>query len=144
MSNYIKLHGHHEGVSRPGHNSIEKTLHLRVSDIEEICVVPNGEHRYKESITKEEYEKNKGNSDYYVNDGSNKNSTSDDTYWKYLPTALITMGHASRANSSGENLTLRVRENAADIVDMIDKATVDLEVRKALAVEAALNPPKKL
>ena len=140
MSNFIKLHGNHHGVNRHISYSEEKTLYLRVSDIEEICVVPNGEQKYKKEITKKEYEENKDNLDYFINEGSSNNP---DTYWKYLPTSMITMGHYGDNFEIGKNITLKVQAPAIDIVEMVDNSIVDFEVRKALAVEEALNPPKE-
>ena len=138
MSNYIKFHGNHHGVHRTASIHEEKTLYLRVSDIEEICVVQNGKDSYKEKVTKKEYEKNKDNQDYYINEGS------PDTYWRYLPTAIITMGHTGPiANHAGINITLKVRADASDIVEMVDKSIIEFEVRKSLAVEEALNPTKE-
>ena len=134
MSNYIKVHGPHQGAYRPGVDHFGKTLHLRVDDIEEICDVPNGVDRYKKKVTKEKYEKNKDNPDYFINEGS------PDTYWQYLPTALITIGHFFSSNSqahSSENITVKVRAESSEIVAMIDKATIDLAVSKALAIDAA-------
>ena len=138
MSNFIKLHGDHQGAYRLGAKNLEKTLFLRVDDIEEICDVPNGTDSYMEEVTKKEYEKNKDNPDYYIHEGS------PDTYWRYLPTAVITMGHFSvRDVNNATNIILKVRAEASDIVEMVDKSIVDFEVRKSLAVEEALNPPKK-
>ena len=132
MSNFIKLHGQHYGAIRPGGDSEEKTLHIRIGDIEEICDVPNGSETYKKDVTKEEYEKNKNDPDYYATEGEPV------AYLKHIPTSLITIGnYYHEVLNQLSNVVMKIQASSSDIVSMIDSATVDLAVSKALAVDAA-------
>ena len=133
MSTFIKLIGTSNGsfIFQPPF----KTVYIHPESIEEICDL-KGNNRFRKDITKEEYEKHPDDHTY---------GKIGDQHFQFFPTSMVLIRRSEfQGSGNSEEFNLKMNNHASKIVAKIEQDVIDFEVRKALAVEAALNPPKKL
>ena len=131
MSVFIKLIGTEQNshIYQPPF----KTIYVHYDSIEEVCDLKSN-YRFRADITKEEFEKHP-NDDSYGKIG--------EQYFQFFPTSLVLVRPHYVPGQNPDGLYLKMNSHASEIVDKIEQSIIDFEVKKSLAVEEALNPPKE-